>query len=35
MEYSEEIFPSSYLVERGFSAISNLLTKKKRQTGHH
>ncbi|CAH1990011.1 unnamed protein product [Acanthoscelides obtectus] len=28
-------FPSLYLVERGFSAVTNLLTKKKKQTGHH
>jgi hypothetical protein len=28
-------FPSSYLVKRGFSAITNLLTKKKKQTGHN
>ncbi|CAH1968986.1 unnamed protein product [Acanthoscelides obtectus] len=28
-------FPSSYLVERGFSAVTNLLTKNMKQTGHH
>ncbi|KAF2897441.1 hypothetical protein ILUMI_08735 [Ignelater luminosus] len=28
-------FPSLYLVERGFSAVANLLTKKKKQTGYH
>ncbi|XP_071035301.1 SCAN domain-containing protein 3-like [Parasteatoda tepidariorum] len=28
-------FPSSYLVERSFSAVTNVLTKKKEQIEHH